>query len=45
VKDKDLRQRIGHNARLKVENLSWDKMADETMMLYREVLADSHKAR
>src|SRR3990170_7558740 len=26
VKDKDLRQRIGHNARLKVENLSWDKM-------------------
>ena len=45
VKDKDLRQRIGHNARLKVENLSWDKMADETMMLYRKVLADSYKAR
>ncbi|OGW01870.1 MAG: hypothetical protein A2Z59_12200 [Nitrospinae bacterium RIFCSPLOWO2_02_39_17] len=45
VKDKDLRQRIGHNARLKVENLSWDKMADETMMMYIKVLADSYKAR
>src|SRR3989338_6771480 len=45
VKDKDLREKIGYKARLKAELFSWDKMADETIMLYREVLADSHKVR
>jgi len=45
IKNKDLREKIGYKARLKAELFSWDKMADETMMLYREVLADSHKVR
>jgi len=37
VRERDLRQGIGQRARLKAESLSWDKMADETMTLYKSI--------
>ena len=37
ILDKDLRLKIGQKARKKVESMSWDKMAEETVNLYEEI--------
>ncbi len=38
IKDNGLRQRMGYKARLSAESHSWDKMADETMALYKSII-------
>ena len=38
IRDNGLRQRMGNKARQKVEKISWDKMAEETMMLYKSII-------
>jgi UDP-glucose:(heptosyl)LPS alpha-1,3-glucosyltransferase len=38
--DAELRGRMGQAARAAVERLTWDRVADETMAVYREVIAD-----
>jgi UDP-glucose:(heptosyl)LPS alpha-1,3-glucosyltransferase len=38
--DPELRVRMGRAARSAVETLTWDRVAEETMAVYREVLAD-----
>lgn len=41
--DADIRDRMGIAARAAVENRTWDRVADETMAVYREVLAGDRR--
>ena len=38
LENEDIREKMGKNGRTKVENYSWDKMAEETEKIYEEVL-------
>ena len=42
LKDEDLRKQMGENAYKKLKtDLSWDKIADKTIKVYKEVIADA----
>jgi glycosyltransferase involved in cell wall biosynthesis len=39
----ELRNRLGTAARARIEPFTWDRAADETMSVYREVLAEKRR--
>ena len=39
LKNEDVREKIGKNGRKKVENYSWEKIAEETEKVYNEVIS------
>jgi len=38
LKNKDIRERMGENGRKRVENYSWERIAEMTEKVYEEVL-------
>lgn len=40
LKDDELRERIGNNAKEKIKNYDWSKIAGQTVEVYKEVIAD-----
>ncbi|MFN3966284.1 MAG: glycosyltransferase family 4 protein [Endomicrobiia bacterium] len=43
IKNKELREEIGKNARITAENFSWDKITDRIINVYKEVLKNKNE--